>query len=128
MAIAKKSIRVIGVGFAAVGLVLMAAGFALSGFDPHVFTSQIDRGTVVLGGQEVENPEKLPLLGIVAEMGAIDTSALAENDATPAASTASSVPEASPTSEASVGPKAPSAPETPAEPEAPTEPGVPIAS
>lgn len=62
----KKSMQVIGIGCAIAGLVLAAAGFALSGFNPCVFTSKIDQGSIVLGGLDVENPESLPLLGAIA--------------------------------------------------------------
>ncbi|MCI8451791.1 MAG: hypothetical protein HFJ74_04725 [Eggerthellaceae bacterium] len=50
----------------------MASGFALSGCDVRVFTASVDRGTVMLGGVEVENPEQVPLLGWMASMGKVE--------------------------------------------------------
>lgn len=61
-------------GLVAAGIVVMLAGLVASGFDARVFTASIDRGTVTLGGEAVENPGEIPLLDrFASEVGAIDT-------------------------------------------------------
>ncbi|MDO5043138.1 MAG: hypothetical protein Q4D92_06465 [Slackia sp.] len=55
-----------------VGLVLAFAGFALSGFDARVFSTTIDRGTVTLGGTVIDDPDALPGISTIAEMGRIE--------------------------------------------------------
>ncbi len=62
----------VAAALAAVGLVLMAGGFALSGFDVRVFSASVDRGEVTLGGREVEHPERVPLLGWMAVLGTVE--------------------------------------------------------
>lgn len=89
-------------GLVAVGIVLMLAGFVLSGFNPTVFSATIDGRThsFQLGGQEVENPDELPLLGsFFRTFGSVDVD--------PAATQGS--------------PSAPSAPAAPAAAAAPSE-------
>ncbi len=53
-----KTSRRVACVLAGLGIVLSLAGFALSGFDPRVFSAKVDRGTVSFGGTIVENPEK----------------------------------------------------------------------
>ena len=55
-----KTSRRVACVLAGLGIVLSLAGFALSGFDPRVFSAKVDRGTVSFGGTIVENPENLP--------------------------------------------------------------------
>ena len=63
----RKTMHCVAAALAVAGLVLMASGFALS-----VFTASVDRGAVMLGGVEVENPEQVPLLGWMASMGRVE--------------------------------------------------------
>lgn len=51
-------------GIAALGVVLAAVGFALSGFNPHVFESVVERDQVILGGTTVLQVEDVPLLSL----------------------------------------------------------------
>lgn len=83
-------------GLVAVGIVLMAAGFVLSGFNPAVFSTTVDARdrSFQLGGQEVENPEDLPLLGaFLGTFGSVDYGA-EEAPAAPAAPNAPAAPTA----------------------------------
>ena len=61
-------------------VVLAGIGFIASGFDPAVFTTQIDTrdSTIVLGGVEVDDPMGLPLIEQLANLGEIDTSGVAD--------------------------------------------------
>ena len=52
-----KTSRRVACVLAGLGIVLSLAGFALSGFDPRVFSAKVDRGTVSFGGTIVENPK-----------------------------------------------------------------------
>lgn len=92
---AQKMMGRVAAILAALGLTLMAAGFVLSGLDWRVFSASVDRGAVALGGVEVEDPEDVPLLGLLATMGKVEVN----------------VPVAP---EAPVAPAAPVAPEAPA--------------
>lgn len=92
---AQKMMGRVAAILAALGLTLMAAGFVLSGLDWRVFSASVDRGAVTLGGVEVEDPEDVPLLGLLATMGKVEVN----------------VPAAP---EAPVAPAAPVAPEAPA--------------
>lgn len=58
-------------GLAALGIVMMAAGFALGGFDPRVFSMHIDTrtNTIELGGVAVAHPEDIPVLSWFVESG-----------------------------------------------------------
>ena len=67
-----KTSRRVACVLAWLGIVLSLAGFALSGFDPRVFSATVDRGTVSLGGTVVENPENLPFISTLAEMGSVE--------------------------------------------------------
>ena len=85
MTSAKKIYLAVAGGLVAAGVVLAGIGFIASGFDPAVFSTQIDMrddGVVVLGGVEVDDPTGLPLVGQLAELGEIDTSDVA-NPAAP---------------------------------------------
>lgn len=108
MTSSKKMFLAVSGGLIAVGLVLVALGFVLSGCTSEVFTTSIDMrdGEIVLGGMKVEDPHGLPLIEQLAELGEVHVAA-------PSAATA---PE---------GPTAPAAPEPPA---APSEPEAPAAS
>ncbi len=92
MTSAKKTYLAVSGGLVALGIVLAALGFLVSGFDPNVFTAQIDirDDSIVLGGVEVDDPTGIFPLEQIARLGEIDVSA-------------------------------PSAPEAPAAPSAPSE-------
>ena len=57
MTSAKKIYLAVAGGLVAAGVVLASIGFIASGFDPAVFTTQIDMrdSTIVLGGVEVDD-------------------------------------------------------------------------
>lgn len=59
---------------------LASIGFIASGFDPAVFTTQIDMrdSTIVLGGVEADDPESIPFVSQLANLGEIDTSDVAD--------------------------------------------------
>ena len=109
----KGALLAISAGLAALGIVLMGTGFALGGFDPRVFMMNVDadKGVVQLGNKTIDNPEDIPLLNMLTELGA--SGAPGEPDA-PAVPEAPSSPE-SPASGAS-----PTSPEEPASPKAPS--------
>lgn len=67
-----KIARYVACALMGIGVVLSLAGFVLSGFDPRVFSASVDRGTVVFGGVVVENPDDLPLISTLAEMGRVE--------------------------------------------------------
>lgn len=67
-----KTSRRVACVLAGLGIVLSLAGFALSGFDPRVFSAKVDRGTVSFGGTIVENSENLPFISTLAEMGSVE--------------------------------------------------------
>lgn len=67
-----KTSRRVACVLAGLGIVLSLAGFALSGFDPRVFSAKVDRGTVSFGGTIVENPKNLPFISTLAEMGSVE--------------------------------------------------------
>ena len=83
MSIAKKAFLAVAGGLVAAGIVIAAIGFISSGFDPAVFSTQIDMrdGSIVLGGVEVDDPTGLPLIEQLAELGEIDTSGIAAPEA-----------------------------------------------
>ena len=62
MTSAKKIYLAVAGGLVVAGVVLAGIGFIASGFDPAVFTTQIDTrdSTIVLGGVEVDDPTGLP--------------------------------------------------------------------
>lgn len=92
MTSAKKIYLAVAGGLVAAGVVLAGIGFIASGFDPAVFTTQIDMrdDTVVLGGIEVGDPEGIPFIGQLADLGEVDTSGTtaSESPAAPGAPTA----------------------------------------
>ena len=102
---ARKTYLTVSGGIAALGIVLAGAGFALSGFDPSVFTSTVDlrADKVVLGGTEVHDYDDLLVAGILDTIGSVDLSVAA----------------------APTAPEAPAEPEELAAPEAPTQPAAP---
>ena len=67
-----KTSRRVACVLAGLGIVLSLAGFALSGFDPRVFSAKVDRGPVSFGGTIVENPENLPFISTLAGMGSVE--------------------------------------------------------
>ena len=101
---ARKMYLAVCGGIAALGIVLIGAGFALAGFDPRVFTSTVDlrADRVVLGGTEVEDYKDLCVAGLLELIGSVDTDVSDE----PAE------PEAPQSPTAPVAPSAPTAPET----------------
>lgn len=72
----KKIYLAVAGGLVAAGIVLAGIGFVSSGFDPAVFNTQIDLrdDTVILGGVEVGDPTRLPLIEQLAGIGEVDTS------------------------------------------------------
>lgn len=80
MTSAKKIYLAVAGGLVAAGVVLAGIGFIASGFDPAVFTTQIDTrdDTIVLGGVEVGDPENIPFISQLANLGEIDTSDVAD--------------------------------------------------
>lgn len=68
MTSAKKAYFAVAGGLVALGIVLAAIGFAVSGFDPAVFSTTVDTrdGEIVLGGVEVDDPRDLPFIGHLA--------------------------------------------------------------
>lgn len=102
MTSARKIYLAVAGGLVAAGIVLAGIGLVVSGFDPTVFTTQIDTrdDIVILGGIEVGDPTGLPLIGQLAKLGEIDTTGVVAHEE----------------------PEAPAAPETPAAPEAPVAP------
>lgn len=88
MTSAKKIFLAVSGGLVALGLVLVAVGFAASGFDVEVFSTRIDLrdDTINIGGTEVDDPAGLPLIEQLAKAGDIEVTA----PVAPAAATASS--------------------------------------
>lgn len=80
MTSAKKTYLAVAGGLVAAGVVLAGIGFIASGFDPAVFTTQIDMrdSTIVLGGVEVDEYESIPFISQLANLGEIDTSDVAD--------------------------------------------------
>ena len=80
---AKKIYLAVAGGLVAAGVVLAGIGFIASGFDPAVFTTQIDArdSTIVLGGVEVDDPTGLPLIEQLSQVGEVDVSAPAAPEA-----------------------------------------------
>ncbi|WP_291288471.1 hypothetical protein [Enorma sp.] len=115
MSNAKKAFLAVSSGMLALGLILMACGFALSGFSLDVFTATVDptRDRVVLGGVEVDDYDELPLLKQIAEIGQIGIGPEDDFDEYDVEGDADPTP-----------PPAPEAPAAPEEPEAPAAPEV----
>ena len=92
MTSAKKIYLAVAGGLVAAGVVLASIGFIASGFDPAVFTTQIDTrdSAIVLGGVEVDEHENIPFISQLANLGEIDTSGIttSESPAAPEAPTA----------------------------------------
>ena len=93
MTSAKKAYLAVAGGLVAAGVVLAGIGFIASGFDPAVFTTQIDMrdSTIVLGGVEVGDPTGLPLIEQLAGIGEVDTSGITASES-PAAPEAPAAP------------------------------------
>lgn len=70
MTSAKKIYLAVAGGLVAAGVVLAGIGFIASGFDPAVFTTQIDMrdSTIVLGGVEADDPESIPFVSQLAKL------------------------------------------------------------
>lgn len=101
-----KTLCVVAALLVAVGAVLVGAGYCMSGFDARVFSAQVDRGKIVLGGEAVPDDVKLPLLSWIAEAGSVDYQPAESSDTGQREdAVAPSAPDA---------PGAPSAPDTPA--------------
>ena len=82
MTSAKKIYLAVAGGLVVAGVVLAGIGFIASGFDPAVFTTQIDTrdSTIVLGGVEVDDPTGLPLIEQLAGIGEVDTSGITASE------------------------------------------------
>ena len=117
---ARKMYLAVSGGIAALGIVLAGVGFAISGFDPAVFTSTVDlrADKVVLGGTEVDDYDDLLVAGILDTIGSVDISAAEAPDS----------PDAPSAPEAPTAPEAPAEPEEPAAPEAPSQSAAPASS
>lgn len=76
----KKIYLTVAGGLVAAGVVLAGIGFIALGFDPTVFMTQIDMrdNTIVLGGVEADDPESIPFISQLANLGEIDTSDVAD--------------------------------------------------
>lgn len=83
MTSAKKIYLAVAGGLIAAGIVLAGIGFIASGFDPAVFTTQIDMrdNTIVLGGVEADDPTGLPLIERLAGIGEVDTAGITASEA-----------------------------------------------
>ena len=66
-----KTSRRVACVLAGLGIVLSLAGFALW-VRPARASATVDRGTVSFGGTVVENPENLPFISTLAEMGSVE--------------------------------------------------------
>lgn len=83
MTSAKRIYLAVAGGLVALGIVLAGIGFIASGFDPAVFNTQIDLrddGAVTLGGVEVDDPEGVPFISQLADLGEIDTSGITASE------------------------------------------------
>ena len=76
----QKTVLYLILALVAAGVVLAGIGFIASGFDPAVFTTQVDTrySTIVLGGVEVDEHESIPFISQLANLGEIDTSGVAD--------------------------------------------------
>lgn len=83
MASAKRIYLAVAGGLVAAGLVLAGIGYVASGYNPAVFTTQLDArsGEIVLGGVEVEGPIGMYNLDRIFGLGDIDTSGVAAPEA-----------------------------------------------
>lgn len=123
----KGALLAISAGLAALGIVLMGTGFALGGFNPHVFMMNVDadKGVVQLGNKTIDNPEDIPLLNMLTELDA--SGAPGEPDA-PDAPEAPSSPEAPASGASPASPESPASGASPTSPEEPASPKAPSGS
>lgn len=77
MTSAKRIYLAVAGGLVAAGLVLAGIGYAASGCNPAVFTTQLDArsGEIVLGGVEMEGPIGMYNLDRIFNLGQIDIAA-----------------------------------------------------
>lgn len=70
---AKKTFFAVAGGLIAVGIVIAAIGFIASGFNPAVFSTQIDMrdNTIVLGGTKVDDPAGIFPIEQIARLGEV---------------------------------------------------------
>lgn len=68
---ALNSMCFVAVVLVALGLCMVGAGFAVSGFNERVFSTEIDArdGVIILGGEEVDPSINLPLLSNIMQRG-----------------------------------------------------------
>lgn len=77
MTSAKKMYFAIAGGLVALGIVLAGLGYVASGFNPAVFSTQIDLrdDSIVLGGVQVDDPTGMPLIEQLSKVGDVSVSA-----------------------------------------------------
>ncbi len=70
---AKKTFFAVAGGLIAVGIVIAAIGFIASGFNPAVFSTQIDMrdNMIVLGGTKVDDPVGIFPIEQIARLGEV---------------------------------------------------------
>lgn len=70
---AKKTFFAVAGGLIAAGIVIATIGFIASGFNPTVFSTQIDMrdDTIVLGGTKVDDPVSIFPIEQIARLGEV---------------------------------------------------------
>lgn len=83
---AKKTFFAVAGGLIAVGIVIAAIGFIASGFNPAVFSTQIDMrdNTIVLGGTKVDDPADIFPIEQIARLGEVAVPEAPEAPSNPA--------------------------------------------
>ena len=83
---AKKTFFAVAGGLIAVGIVIAAIGFIASGFNPAVFSTQIDMrdNTIVLGGTKADDPAGIFPIEQIARLGEVAVPEAPEAPSNPA--------------------------------------------
>lgn len=83
---AKKTFFAVAGGLIAVGIVIAAIGFIASGFNPAVFSTQIDMrdNTIALGGTKVDDPVGIFPIEQIARLGEVAVPEAPEAPSNPA--------------------------------------------
>ena len=83
---AKKTYFAVAGGLIAVGIVIATIGFIASGFNPTVFSTQIDMrdDTIVLGGTKVDDPVGIFPIEQIARLGEVAVPEVPEAPSNPA--------------------------------------------